>query len=41
MRGIEGEQVLVRIYLGESKRVHRQPLYRQLLDLLRQERLAP
>jgi hypothetical protein len=40
MRGIEGERVLVRIYLGESKGVHRQPLYRHLLELLRQEGLA-
>jgi uncharacterized protein len=40
MRRIEGEQVLVRIYLGESKRVHHQPLYRQLLELLREEGLA-
>src|SRR5207249_10030277 len=40
MRGIEGEQVLVRIYLGESKTVHRHPLHRRLLELLRQEGLA-
>ena len=40
MRGIEGDQVLVRMYLGESKRVHGKPLYRQLLELLRQEGLA-
>jgi PII-like signaling protein len=40
MRGIEGEQVLVRIYLGESRMAHRQPLYRELLELLRQEGLA-
>ena len=40
MRGIEGDQVLVRIYLGESRTVHHQPLYRQLLELLRQEGLA-
>jgi uncharacterized protein len=40
MRGIEGEQILVRIYLGESKRAHHQPLYRQLLALLRAEGLA-
>jgi PII-like signaling protein len=40
MRGIEGEQVLVRIYVGEAKRAHRQPLYRQLLELLRAEGLA-
>ncbi len=40
MRGIEGEQVLVRIYLGEPKRASRPPLYRQLLNLLREESLA-
>ncbi|HWC03407.1 MAG TPA: DUF190 domain-containing protein [Methylomirabilota bacterium] len=40
MRGIEGEQVLVRIYLGESRTVDHQPLYRRLLELLRQEGLA-
>jgi PII-like signaling protein len=40
MRGIEGEQVLVRIYLGESKRAGYQPLYRQILELLRKEGLA-
>jgi uncharacterized protein len=40
MRRIEGEQILVRIYLGESKRVHHQPLHRQLLELLRAEGLA-
>jgi len=40
MRGIEGEQVLVRVYLGESKRAHHQPLYQQLLELLRAEGLA-
>lgn len=40
MRGIEGEQVLVRIYVGESRHAHHQPLYRQLLELLREEGLA-
>ena len=40
MRGIEGEQVLIRIYLGESKTVHRHPLHRRLLELFRQEGLA-
>ena len=40
MRGIEGEQVLIRIYLGESRRAHGQPLYRQVLELLREEGLA-
>ena len=40
MRGIEGEQVLVRIYLGESRKVHHKPLHRRLLELLRREGLA-
>jgi PII-like signaling protein len=40
MRRIDGEQVLVRIYLGESKRGHHEPLYRQLLELFRDESLA-
>jgi PII-like signaling protein len=40
MRGIEGEQVLVRIYLGESKTGHHKPLYQQVIELLRTEGLA-
>ena len=40
MRGIEGEQVLVRIYLGEPRVAGHPPLHRQLLELLRQEGLA-
>jgi PII-like signaling protein len=40
MRGIEGEQVLVRIYLGEARLGHGRPLHRQLLELLRREGLA-
>jgi hypothetical protein len=40
MRGIEGEQVLLRIIVSESRtRAHR-PLFRRLLDLLRSEGLA-
>jgi PII-like signaling protein len=40
MRGIEGEQVLLRIILGESRTHDRQPMYRRLLEMLRAEGLA-
>ena len=38
--GIEGEQVLLRIILSESRTYDRQPLYRRLLLLCREEGLA-
>jgi PII-like signaling protein len=40
MRGIEGEQVLLRIILSESRSVDRDPLFRRLLEVLRNEGLA-
>jgi len=40
MRGIEGEQVLLRIILSESRSHDRAPLYRRLLEVLRAEGLA-
>lgn len=40
MRGIEGERVLLRIILSESRSYDRQPLFRRLLELLRAEGLA-
>jgi len=40
MRGIEGEQVLLRIILSESRTHDRQPLFQTLVDLLRTEGLA-
>ena len=40
MRGIDGEQVLLRIILSESRTHDREPLYRRILDLLRAEGLA-
>jgi hypothetical protein len=40
MRGIEGEQVLLRIILSESPMHGHRPLFRRLLDLLREEGLA-
>lgn len=40
MRGIEGEQVLLRLILSESRSVDRRPAFRTILELLRQEGLA-
>ena len=40
MRPLDGEQLLVRIFLGESDKWHHAPLYRALLERLRQEGFA-
>lgn len=40
MRGIEGEQVLLRVILSESRRHEGQPLFQKLLDILRAEGMA-
>ena len=40
MRGIEGEQVLLRVILSESRSHEHQPLFRKLLDILRAEGMA-
>jgi uncharacterized protein len=40
MRVLDGNQVLVRIFLGESDRYHHVPLSRALLDRLRREGFA-
>lgn len=40
MRVLEGEQVLVRIFIGESDRWHHQPLHVALLERLRREGFA-
>ncbi|HEU4366659.1 MAG TPA: DUF190 domain-containing protein [Methylomirabilota bacterium] len=40
MRRIEGEQVLMRVFLGESDRWERRPLYAALLELFRTKGLA-
>ena len=40
MRVLEGEQVLMRVFIGESDRYHHQPLYRALVELLRREKLS-
>jgi uncharacterized protein len=40
MRGIEGEQMLLRIIVSESRTHDHQPLFRRLVALLRSEGLA-
>lgn len=40
MRVLDGEQILVRIFIGESDKWHHQPLSMALLDRLRKEGFA-
>jgi uncharacterized protein len=40
MRKIEGEQVLMRIFIGESDKWERRPLHAALLELFRSKHLA-
>jgi PII-like signaling protein len=40
MRILDGEQVLVRVFIGESDRWHHQPLWMALLQRLRKEGFA-
>jgi uncharacterized protein len=40
MRVLDGEQSLVRIFLGDSDKWHHQPLHRALLERLRREGFA-
>ena len=40
MRKIEGEQVLMRIFIGQSDQWHRKPLSMALVELFRSKRLA-
>jgi len=40
MRGLEGEQVLMRIFLGEDDRNKGRPTWSVLLELLREEGIA-
>lgn len=35
MRGLKGEQVLMRIHIGERDKFHGKPLYEQIVSLLR------
>jgi PII-like signaling protein len=40
MRGIEGEQVLLRLILSESRSHGHRPLFRKLIEVLREEGMA-
>lgn len=40
MRVLDGQQVLMRIFVGEDDRLDGRPLYRALLELLRKEGIA-
>ena len=40
MRVLEGEQVLMRIFIGEADRFDKKPLYQALVELFRREKLA-
>lgn len=40
MRALDGEQVLVRIFIGEGDKWHHQPLHVALLERLRKEGMA-
>ena len=40
MRVLDGEQLLVRIFIGDSDKWHHQPLHRALLERLRKEGFA-
>lgn len=40
MRNLDGEQTLMRIFVGESDRWHNQPLYEALVELFRREEFA-
>jgi PII-like signaling protein len=40
MRELEGEQVLLRIFLGENDRHEGRPLYQALMEMLRKEKIA-
>lgn len=40
MKGLTGEQMLMRIFIGESDRHEHRPLYEALVELLRREGFA-
>jgi hypothetical protein len=40
MRTLEGEQILMRIFLGEGEKHHHRPLYLEITELLRREGIA-
>lgn len=40
MRVLDGEQVLMRIFVGEADKHHGRPLYQALVEMFRHEKLA-
>ena len=40
MRELDGESVLMRIFIGESDKHEGKPLYQMLVELLRPEKIA-
>ncbi len=40
MHGFKGERTLMRIHIGESDKYHGKPLYKVVVDLLRERRYA-
>jgi uncharacterized protein len=40
MKVLQGQQVLMRIFIGESDHFGRQPLYQAIVEMLRKEKLA-
>jgi len=40
MRVLDGDQVLMRIFIGEADKHRGRPLYRELVELFRREKLA-
>ena len=40
MKELNGDSVLVRIFIGESDKYHGKPLYQELVDLLKKEKIA-
>lgn len=40
MRGLQGQQVLMRIFIGEQNKFEHQPLYQTIVEMLREEKMA-
>ena len=40
MRALDGEQVLMRIFIGDADRYNKRPLYQALVELFRKQKLA-
>ncbi len=40
MRALTGEQVLMRIFVGESDKWHKRPLYQEIVEFLKSEKIA-